>query len=110
VRGPDRRRLEHIAAQIEKIERYTSQGRAVFDADERTQDAVLRCLTVIGEAAAALSEETYVRLSSLPPKLPKGQRNIIVHEYWRIDLDLVWGTVAADLPPLRAEIERLLAD
>ena len=106
----DRRRLLHIMAHIERIERYTAEGRAAFEAEPRTQDAVLHCLTVVGEAAGALNDDTYRHLTSLPPKLPKGQRNIIVHEYWRVDLGLVWGTVTRDLPPLRLEIEQLLAD
>lgn len=75
-----------------------------------TRDAVLRCLTVIGEALGSLSEETYRRLPSLPPQLPKGQRNILVHEYWRVDTDIVWNTIERDLPPLRAEVESLLED
>ena len=105
----DRRRLEHMLEQIARIGRYTALGRAAFDGDERTQDAVLRCLTVIGEAAGALSPSAYGLLDSLPPHLPKGTRNRLVHEYWRIDMDVVWATVERELPPLAADIERLLA-
>ena len=81
-------------------------GRPLDDA--MTQDAVLRCLTVIGEALSALSDETLARLESLPPHLPRGQRNILVHEYWRIDLNVIWNTVACDLPPLKDDIESVL--
>lgn len=104
----DRRRLEHIFEQIDKIERYTLPGRVAFDTDEKTQDAVLHCLTVIGETAGALSEGTYRRLLSLPPKSPRGQRNIIVHEYWRIDRDIIWETLTRDLPKLRNDVSQLL--
>jgi uncharacterized protein with HEPN domain len=109
VTSADRRRLQHISEQIEKIEKYTLEGRAAFEADQRSQDAVFHCLTVIGEAAGALTEETYQQIPSLPSRLPRAQRNIIVHEYWRIDLGLIWGTVARDLPDLKVEIERLLS-
>lgn len=104
----DRRRLEHILDQIDRIARYTTAGRDDYLSDERTQDAVFHCLTVIGEAAGALDPPTYARLPSLPPRSVRGQRNILVHEYWRIDHDIVWATIEHDLPPLAAEIRVLL--
>lgn len=106
--GADRRRLGHILEQIERIERYTADGRAAFDGDDRTQDAVLRCLTVIGGAAGALSDEARARLPSLPPGSPKAQRNILVHQYRRIDADIVWATIERELPRLRLDVERAL--
>jgi uncharacterized protein with HEPN domain len=109
VTEADERRLEHILDQITRIERYTSGGRSEFDANEMIQDAVLRCLSVIGEAAAALTEPTAESLSMLPPHLPRGMRNRLVHEYWRVDRDIVWATVTTDLPALRDDIEGVLA-
>lgn len=103
----DRRRLTHVSDAIARIERYTAAGRASL-ADEMTLDAVLRVLTVIGEALGSLSDETYRQLPSLPAHLPKGQRNILVHEYWRVDADIVWNTVEHDLPLLRSDIVALL--
>ncbi len=104
----DRRRLLHVLDAIDRIHRYCDGGRATLD-DDMTGDAVLHCLTVIGEALGSLTAEMYSRLPSLPPHLPKGQRNILVHEYWRVDLDVVWNTVVQELPPLRADIESLLS-
>ena len=108
MKRADRRRLAHVLDQIDRIDAYCRDGRDAFDRDLRTQDAVLYRLTVIGEALGALTPETYRLLASLPPRLPKGQRNILVHEYWRVDLDIVWATVTTDLPPLRADIGRAL--
>ena len=79
---------------------------AGLNGEARTQDAVLHCLTVIGEALGVLTPGMYRQLESLPPNLPKGQRNILVHEYRRVDLDIVWATITADLPSLRADIDR----
>lgn len=104
----DRVRLEHILDQIERIERYTAGGRSEFDANEMIQDAVVRCLSVIGEAAGALSEEARSALPSLPQHTPRGMRNRLVHEYWRVDSDIVWATLAKELPKLRADLERVL--
>lgn len=104
----DRRRLEHLLHQIDKIGRYTAGGRSSFDGDEMVRDAVVRCLAVIGEAAGALSPQTYSALASLPPHLPRTTRNRLVHE-WRIDVDIVWATVERELPPLATDIQRTLA-
>jgi uncharacterized protein with HEPN domain len=86
----------------ERIDRYCSAGRSSLD-DDRTYDAVLRCLTVIGEALAALSDDAYARFSSVPPHLPKAQRNLIVHEYWRVDPEVIWATVERSIPALKAD-------
>jgi len=94
---------------IDRIDRYCDAGRSSLD-DDKTGDAVLRCLTVVGEALGALSDDTYRRLPSLPPHLPTGQRNVLVHEYWRIDLDIVWGTIERDLPALRRDIDALVGE
>ena len=104
----DQLRLEHILEQIDRIERYTASGRAEFDGNEMMQDAVVRCLSVIGEAAGALTDETAASLPSLPPHVPRGMRNRLVHEYWRVDRDIVWATITSDLPELRTDIERAL--
>ena len=103
----DRRRLLHVLGAMERIDRYVGHDPAAMQ-DDKTSDAVLRCLTVIGEALGALTPETYVRLRTLPPHLPKAQRNLIVHEYWRVDTALIWETITRDLPPLRADIEAVL--
>ncbi len=63
---------------------------------------------VIAEASAALSAETRALLKSLSPTSVRGQHNHLVHEYWRVDHDLVWATVESDLPPLAREIRTLL--
>jgi uncharacterized protein with HEPN domain len=104
----DHRRLFHVLDAIDRTHRYCKTGRSSLD-DDMTRDAVLRCLTVIGEALGALSEETYRYLPSLPPHLPKGQRNVLIHEYWRIDLDVIWNTIERALPPLQADIRALLS-
>jgi uncharacterized protein with HEPN domain len=104
----DQRRLRHILAQITRIDEYVKDGRTFFETDPKTQDAVLHCLTVIGEAAGALTDEAYRHLPALPRRGARGQRNIIVHEYWRIDPDIIWATIINDLPLVAAEVSALL--
>lgn len=109
MNGADQARLDHILDQISRIDRYAEGGRSAFDASDMIQDAVMRCLSVIGEASAALTEEATALLPSLPPHLPRGMRNRLVHEYWRVDRDIVWATIEADLPQLKREIEELVS-
>lgn len=104
----DERRLHHILEQIARIKSYTTDGRSAFDKEPMAQDAVLHCLTVIGEAAGALADHAYRQVPALPPRGARGQRNIIVHEYWRIDPDIIWATISNDLPLVKVQIEALL--
>lgn len=76
--------LTDIMARIEQIERFTSEGRDAFLADDRTQEAVIRCFEVIGEIVKRLDSALLAR--------PQ-----------------VWETVEQDLPNLRAAVEALLA-
>src|SRR3954469_17783715 len=75
-------------------------GRDSFLSDRTMQHAVIRCLTVVGEAANRVSTETRDALPDVPWGEAVGLRNVLVHEYQRIDLSRVWTIVESDLPPL----------
>jgi uncharacterized protein with HEPN domain len=75
-------------------------GRESFLADRTMQHAVIRCLTVIGEAANRVSVEMRETLPDIAWGEAVGLRNVLVHEYQRIDLSRVWTIVETDLPPL----------
>lgn len=68
--------------------------------DQQCQDAVVRRLEIIGEAARRVSEATRSSLPNLPWTSLIGMRNILIHEYDGIDLAIVWETVRRDLPAL----------
>jgi uncharacterized protein with HEPN domain len=74
--------------------------RESFLSDRTMQHAVIRCLTVIGEAANRVSADTRYALRDVPWAEAVGLRNVLVHEYQRIDLSRVWTIVETDLPPL----------
>jgi len=76
-----------------------------FLSDARTQDAVLRRLLVIGEAAAQLTPETRALFGELPFRKIVGMRNRIVHDYGQIDFEIVWETVQLHLPLVRTELK-----
>jgi uncharacterized protein with HEPN domain len=79
-----------------------------FDSDGLLQDAVVRRLEIIGEAAGRVSPETVAAHPGIPWREIIGMRNRIVHEYFRIDLDVVWRVVQEDLQDLIDKLEPLV--
>ncbi|MCC7104573.1 MAG: DUF86 domain-containing protein [Chloroflexi bacterium] len=79
-----------------------------FLADVQCQDAVMRRLEIIGEAARRLSDSTRGALPSLPWQQMIGMRNLLIHGYDAVELDIVWDTVRRDLPAIIGAIQKLL--
>ena len=82
----------------------------IFSNDEKTQYAVVRALTVIGEAAKKIPKSVQNRFPDVPWKLMAGMRDIVVHEYFSVDFKRVFETVRRDLPPLAGAIARMLIE
>ena len=101
--------LSDIREAIERILEYTSGGREAFMADARTQDAVVRNIEIIGEATRGVTEATKVAHPEIPWREMSDMRNKVIHDYFRVDVDVVWDVVENDLPGLRSQIEALLA-
>lgn len=105
----DRERLNHIWMALEAIEEYTTGfTREKWQAEQMRNDATLRQLEIVGEASNHLSEE----LMDLTPEIPwhsvAGFRNIVVHEYFRVDQFLVWNIIQYNLPILKQTVSKLL--
>lgn len=101
-------RLRDIIEAIEHIERYSSRGRDAFFEDELIQTWVVRHLQIIGEASRAIPDDVRAIAPDLPwPKIT-GMRHVLVHDYFGIDLVLVWAVVQDQLSALRDGVERLL--
>jgi uncharacterized protein with HEPN domain len=100
--------LDDILAAIARIEAYTVEGKAVFLRDGKTQDAVIRQLSVIGEAAAKLPTAVRAMQPDIPWKAVVGMRNILIHDYSAVSIRSVWATVIRDLPALRHAVEAIL--
>jgi len=115
VTHPDRVEdyLEHIVRAIERAMRYIQPlaSAAALRQHEQIQDAVVRTIEIIGEAASKI-QNTDPAFAVNHPELPwiemRGMRNKMIHEYFDVDWDIVWGTVKDDPPPLKGQIERLL--
>ncbi len=101
--------LCHIRDCLEKIRRFTKDGKSGFLQDEMVQDAVIRNLEVIGQAVKDFGTE---QLSSGYPAIPwaqiAGTRNILAHQYLGVDIDLIWNIVEQELPLLESAITALL--
>ncbi len=80
-----------------------------FLKDVQCQDAVVRRLEIIGEAARRISEETREAHPELPWHQMIAMRNVMIHEYDDIDLPLVWETVRTNLPALVKSLEKILS-
>jgi len=102
-------RIEDILEALNKIARYVAgMDYEAFRADGKTVDAVERNLEIIGEATANLPEALLARYPQVPWHRMRGLRNILIHEYFGVDLGIIWQTLQEDLPPLRAQLQRIL--
>jgi uncharacterized protein with HEPN domain len=89
---------------------YAADGRAAFNTDARTQDAIIRRLEIIGEASNQLSREFKQAHPQIAWQKIYTMRNALIHAYNRVDLSRVWNTVQDDLPALLRELEMLLQE
>jgi uncharacterized protein with HEPN domain len=100
--------LEDILEAISKIESYTQNiSQTGFLSDLRTIDAVVRNLEIIGEASNRLPVDFKETHSGISWAQIVGLRHRIVHDYFDVDIELVWQIIQNDLPNLKPEIERL---
>lgn len=101
--------LEHILTSIQAIQDYAKdETLETFLTNIKDQDAVIRRLEIIGEAVKNLPEDFKKRQTDIPWIKIAGMRDILIHEYFAVDIPAVWGTVQSDLPDLRIKIENLL--
>jgi len=84
------------------------KSREDFFLDSQCQDAVVRRIEIIGEAARRISDETRSEYTELPWSDMIGMRNLMIHEYDDIDIAIVWETVKNDLPLLIDSLEKIL--
>jgi len=83
-------------------------SRADLGRDRMPVLSLVKCVEIVGEAASKVTPETRSLAGGLPWADIVGMRNRLIHAYFDIDLDRVWDTVIDDLPPLAAELEKVL--
>ena len=108
----DREFLRDIQEGIRRIREYCRTPTALtydqFRADIRTQDAVIRNLEIIGEATKNLSPDLRDKYPDVPWKGMAGIRDRLIHQYFGINLDIVWDIATGELPDLASQINRIL--
>ena len=101
--------LYDILECVAKIEKYVSgMSYDDFESDERTVDAVLRNLEVIGEAARHVPDQLRRMYPDIPWRKIVGLRNVVIHEYFGVDLEIIWEIITRDLPDLKNKIVSML--
>ncbi len=105
----DRLYLHHMLERCQRIGRFIRPGKEAFMASEEMQDAVIRNIEVIGEAAKRVSAGMRGRLASLNWRGICGMRDVLIHDYIGVDLDEVWNVASARIPELQAVLEQFLA-
>ena len=101
--------LKHILDSIASIENYMKEkSEQDFTDALETQDAVMRRLAVIGEAAKNIPMSLREKHGNIDWKAIIGLKNVLVHEYFGVDVSVIWHIVKDDLPKLKLEIEKML--
>jgi uncharacterized protein with HEPN domain len=105
----DPERLRDILVAIERIEKYAVRGRTALESEDLLQTWVVHHLMIVGEACRALSADFRTRHPDEVWVLAAGLRNVIVHEYFGVDLEVVWQVIERDLPALKHRVQEILA-
>lgn len=100
--------LSNIQECIQRIEFYTLEGKARFLATPMIQDAVIRNFEIIGEATKRLSPELKNAYSDVAWKQIAGLRDILIHDYLKVNLNRVWGIIEQNLPQLKQTVAEIL--
>jgi len=100
--------LDMLKAARKVVEYATGLDESSFMASSRDQDAILRQLTIVGEAAKRVSEGFRTSHPEIPWRRVAGFRDVVVHDYFKVDIEEVWRIVQGDVPALIAVIEPLV--
>lgn len=103
--------LQEILDSISKIESYIAKienNKEAFEQSVEKQDAVIRRIEVIGEATKRLEAGFKDNFPEIPWRKMTGMRDVLIHDYDEIDIDLIWRVIQDDLPTLKKSIQLVL--
>lgn len=104
----DKTDLQHILEMISRVEAATDSGKAAFLASQLHQDAVLRNLHTVTETTQRLSEGLKASHPDVEWAKLAAFRNVLVHDYLGIDIELVWAVVSQDIPEFKEKVLKIL--
>ncbi len=100
--------IEDILESISRIEEYVKDlDEAEFYGNNEKQDAVLRRLEIIGEAVKSIPQDVRDKYSEIPWKQIAGMRDIVIHEYFGVNLGRIWKVIQVDMKDLKNNINRV---
>ena len=102
-------RLRDIQEAITRITKYTDAGRQSFDQNDLVQTWVVHNLEIIGEASRSIPQEYKDKHPTIEWARISRMRNVLIHIYFGVDMDIVWEVVERDLPILKTQIDVILA-
>jgi uncharacterized protein with HEPN domain len=100
--------LDMLQAARKVLEYAQGLTEAEFKRSSRDQDAIVRQLTIVGEASKRVSAEFRIEHSEIPWKKIAGFRDVIVHDYFHVNLEKVWRIVREELPDLIKVLEKIV--
>ncbi len=105
----DKIRLQHILDSINDILLFTKDiDYNTYIADYKLRLAVVKLIEIIGEASHGISSETIKSVPEIEWSVLMGIRNVLVHEYFGIDYEIIWNSIKENIPDLKIKIEKVL--
>lgn len=102
-------RIEDILDSLDLISEYVKGlDYDNWKKDRKTIDAVIRNIEIIGEAASHIPTDIQEKYTEIPWYEMKGMRNILIHEYFGVDIDVLWRTIQEDLPSLKIKVQKMI--
>ncbi|HLO52626.1 MAG TPA: DUF86 domain-containing protein [Kamptonema sp.] len=102
-------RLRHILdAAREAVLFAQDKTRSDLNTNRMLTLSLVKCIEIVGEAAANITRERQNELPQIPWPQIIGMRNPLIHAYFEVNLDIVWDVVTDNLPPLIAELEKII--
>ncbi len=102
-------RLHHMRDAAQKAVRFIQgKSRQDLDTDDMLALSLVKCIEIIGEAAAKITQKRQAELPQVPWSQIIGMRNRLIHAYFQVDLDIVWDTVTQALPDLISKLDEVI--
>ena len=107
----DKERLNHISDAIHSIEDFSlGINYDTYNKDFKLRLALVKLFEIIGEASNGITSETQIKFSDVEWTILKNIRNILVHEYFGIDYDIIWASIKNNIPELKIKINTVLKE